>query len=63
MMTIADFRAKCMEHFDARKDELNARAETNIEKYRKGDHTIQILDKDGRPAAGVRVNVKLKDTC
>ena len=61
MMTIADFRAKCMERFDARKDELHARAETNIEKYRKGDHTLQILDQNGQPAAGVRVHVKLKN--
>ena len=58
-MTIAEIRAVCMEHFEARAEELNARAEVNIEKHRKGDHTLQLLDKDGKPAAGARVHVKL----
>ena len=60
-MTIAEIRAVCMEHFEARADELNARAQANIEKYRKGDRTLQFLDKDGKPAAGIPVHVRLKN--
>ncbi|MBQ9973577.1 MAG: endo-1,4-beta-xylanase [Oscillospiraceae bacterium] len=58
-MTIAEYRAACMEHFNARKDELDERARVNIEQHRKGNHTLQLLDKDGKPAAGVSVHVKL----
>ena len=43
-MTIAEYRAACMEHFNARKDELDERARVNIEQHRKGNHTLQLLD-------------------
>ena len=56
-MTIAEFRAACMEKFDAASHELNARTKTNIEKYRKGERTLRLLDKDGNPLAGARVHV------
>ena len=56
-MTIAEFRAACMEKFDAASHELNARTKTNIEKYRKGERTLRLIDKDGNPLAGARVHV------
>ncbi|MBQ8213579.1 MAG: endo-1,4-beta-xylanase [Clostridia bacterium] len=59
-MTIAEFRAACMEKFDAASHELNARAKTNIEKYRKGERTLRLIDKDGKPLSGARVKVTQK---
>ncbi len=57
-MTNEQFRAVCMEKFDKRSHELNERARVNIEKYRKTDHTLRILDENGSPVAGERVRVK-----
>lgn len=57
-MTVADFRTVCMEKFDLHAHELNARAKTNIERYRKGDRTLRILDKDGKPVVGARVEIR-----
>lgn len=60
-MTISEFRAVCMEQFQANEELLNARAQTNIEKHRKGDRTLRIVDKTGKPVAGVPVRVTLKN--
>ncbi|MBC7887864.1 MAG: endo-1,4-beta-xylanase [Ferruginibacter sp.] len=35
-------------------------AEDRIEKYRKGDLTIKVMDKNGKPAPGATVTVRLK---
>ena len=48
-MTTSEFRAKLMDQLDAHAEEINAQAQANIEQYRKCDHKIRILDKDGKP--------------
>lgn len=37
---------------------VNERIERNIEKYRKGDATIEVVDATGKPLTGVRVEVQ-----
>ena len=60
-MTNEQYREACMEKFDAMSHELSERARVNIEKYRKGDHTLRILDENGAPVVGARVKVTQKD--
>ncbi len=57
-MTTAEFRSVCMEKFEAKAHYLNERARTNIEKYRKADHALRLLDSNGEPLRGVRVRVE-----
>ncbi len=59
-MTNEQFRTVCMEKFDAKSHELNERARTNIEKYRKTNHTLRILDENGVPVIGARVHINQK---
>ena len=59
-MTIQEFRAISMEKFNAKEQEIQERAQVNIEKYRKGDHTLRLLDKNGQPAVGVPVEIDQK---
>lgn len=59
-MTIQEFRAISMEKFNAKEQNIQERARVNIEKYRKGDHTLRLLDKNGQPAVGVRVEIDQK---
>ena len=59
-MTIAEFRAACMEKFEANSHASGERARKNIEQYRKGDRTLRLIDGDGKPLAGVRVKVSQK---
>ncbi len=56
-MTNREFRALCMEKFDAKSHELNARAKKNIEAYRKTGHTLRLLDQNGIPVSGARIRV------
>ena len=60
-MTINEFRVACMEKFDAASHELNERTKTNIEKYRKGERTLRLTDKEGKPLIGACVKVKQKN--
>lgn len=57
-MTIAEYREVCMKKFLEKEEKLKERAEQNIEKYRKGTHTLRLLGKDGQPIAGAQVRVK-----
>ena len=43
-----------------RNAELLARARERIETHRKGDLTIEVLDADGKPAPGVKVEVRMQ---
>ena len=56
-MTVAEFRAACMEKFDACSHITGERARKNIEQYRKGDRTLRFVDKDGEPLKNVQVKV------
>ena len=60
-MTNEQYREACMKKFDAMSHELGERARVNIETYRKGDHTLRILDGNGAPVVGARVRVTQKD--
>lgn len=59
-MTSEQFRAVCMEKFEARSHMINERARTNIEKYRKTNHTLRILDENGAPVVGARIHINQK---
>jgi endo-1,4-beta-xylanase len=37
---------------------VNDRIERNIEKYRKGDATLEILGKDGKPVSGAKIELR-----
>lgn len=59
-MTVSEFRTACMKELDARADEIELRAKTNIEQFRKRTHKIRILDKSGKPVAGAKLHVNQK---
>ena len=56
----AAFRALCMEKFEARADLYQGQVKDNIEKFKKGDHTLRLTDKDGKPLVGKKIRVTQK---
>ena len=61
MMTNEQYREVCMGKFDAMSHQLNERARVNIDKYRKANHTLRILDENGDPVIGAKVHVNQKN--
>lgn len=53
-------RRKILDLFEAQKDFWEARVATGIEQHRKGDGTIKLIDKNGKPLSGVTVKLKQK---
>jgi hypothetical protein len=51
-------RAELVEAAAAREREIVARTESAIEKHRKGEATIRVLDAAGRPLAGAKISVE-----
>ena len=37
---------------------VNERIERNIEKYRKGDATLEVISKDGKPLSGAKIELQ-----
>ena len=56
-MTISELRDVCMEKIDKKSHFLNERAKTNIERYRKREHSVRLLDKNGSPVVGAHVKI------
>ena len=54
---IGAFRALCMEKFDAAEELFKNQIEPSIEQHRKGDCTLRLTDKDGKPLANQRIRV------
>ncbi len=53
-------RRKILDLFDQQQEYVNKRTAEGIEKYRKGDAEIRIIDKNGKPVACARVKAKQK---
>jgi len=49
----------CLKHFRAQRNETEARVAEGIEKNRKGNVSLRVVDGEGRPVRGVRVHAKL----
>lgn len=56
-MTISELRDACMEKYDKNSHFLNERAKNNIERHRKREHSIRLIDKNGEPIAGARIKI------
>ena len=56
-MTISEIRNACMEKIDKKSHFLNEYSKTNIERYKKRDHAIRLLDQNGEPIVGARVKI------
>ncbi len=50
-------RRRILEHFETQKDFLQTTVPENIEKYRKGDVTIRVTDREGNPIPDAIVKV------
>ncbi len=50
-------RQKILEHFESQKDTWQKKAAEGIEKYRKGDATFKVVDKNGNTLPNVKVKV------
>lgn len=57
-MTNAEMRNKCLIPFSEQEALYRERIYPNIEKYRKGDFRLNFTDLDGKPLAGVTVEVR-----
>ena len=57
-MTNAEMREKCLSPFLEQEALYKERIYPNIEKYRKGDFRLRLTDRDGKPLAGVTVEVR-----
>lgn len=57
-MTNAEMRQKCLSPFLEQEALYKERICPNIEKYRKGDFRLRLTDRDGKPLAGVTVEVR-----
>ena len=53
-------RRKVLESFDKTGEEFNQKINSNIEKYRKGDLNIRVVDANGNAVDGARVSIKQK---
>ncbi len=51
-------RRKVLEFFESNKDFFENTVEKNIEKYRKGNLTLHVVDKDGNAISGAQVKIK-----
>ena len=60
-MTNAEIREICLGEFEKNKDIIEERAKENIEKYRKGNCTVYLTNKNGQPLKQTEVIVKQKD--
>ena len=56
-----DRRKIALKHFDSNRVFMDTTVKNNIEKYRKGDATVVVADKNGVPIAGAQVCVKQLD--
>ena len=54
------FRMLCMEKFEENKELFEKQVEPSIEKYRKGDCTLQLTDENGKPLSGRRIHIQQK---
>lgn len=57
-MTNAEMRDKCLTPFSEQEALYKEHIYPNIEKYRKGDFRLKFTDRDGKPLAGVTVEVR-----
>ena len=53
-------RNKVLEFFEGNKDFFDGTVNANIEKYRKGDMSICIIDKNGNNASNAKIKIKQK---
>ena len=53
-------RNKVLEFFESNKDFFEGTVNANIEKYRKGDMSICIMDKNGNKASNAKIKIKQK---
>ena len=53
-------RRKIFELFEENKEMIDERISSGIEKYRKGDCSVKLTDRDGNPLAGAAVKIKQK---
>ena len=53
-------RNKVLEFFESNKDFFEGTVNANIEKYRKGDMSICIMDKNGDKASNAKIKIKQK---
>lgn len=56
-MEIRQFRETVMEQYDKKLPQYEAQINSNIEKHKKGDCTLRILDANGQPLAGKNVKI------
>ncbi len=59
-MTCGEIRELYMKAYNEHKDEVDKITSEGIEKNRKGDCGIKIIDKDGNPVTGVNVKINQK---
>ena len=48
-------RRKVLELFDEQEDSWKQRADEGIERYRKGDGRITVVDKEGNPVPNAKI--------
>ena len=53
-------RKKVLEYFEGNKDFFESTVNANIEKYRKGDMSICIIDKNGNKVSNAKIKIKQK---
>lgn len=56
-MTIAEKREVCFKEFDAQKSYVDARCDSDIEKFRKGDMLLVLKNKEGKPLLNETVEI------
>ena len=61
MLTKSEIRAMYMQPYERNREETDKRIADGIETYRKGNFRIQVLNGDGKPAAGIRLHVNQID--
>ena len=54
-------RRKVLEFFEAQKEETQRKVAEGIEKYRKGDMRITVVDANGRVIPDAKVSIKQKN--
>ncbi len=53
-------RRKIFELFETNKEMIDEKVSSGIEKYRKGDCSVRIVDENGAPVTGASVKIKQK---
>ncbi len=51
-------RYEVLSYFENNKDFFENTVEANIEKYRKGDMALSLVDENGRPVSNAKVRIK-----